>query len=208
MKRHELIRLSVLGAVAGMAIAAAAPANAQSSCPAGTFVVPGGAYLGPAWAVTSQSIPTRLSQFVPNGYLCVFPYDGPFATPWVNAMAICDHGLLGGGQWLLPNERELYEIFQRGYNYSLGMTAGSNISRYWSNAFTVSNPHYSTYTIMYTRGPSRGSLSIISTINYLSVYVAFRCVKPAREFLPVVPTAPATGGNTTKKSTNTSYGRR
>ncbi|MDR0634930.1 MAG: hypothetical protein LBF91_08135, partial [Azoarcus sp.] len=57
--------------------------------------------------------------------------------------------------------------------------------------------------------PSRGSLSIISTINYLSVYVAFRCVKPAREFLPVVPvvpTVPATGGNTTKKSTNTSYG--
>ena len=185
MKRHELIRLSVLGAVAGMAIAATTPASAQSSCPAGTFVVPGGAYAGPAWANQKQSIPERLGQFTPNGDLCVFPYDGPFATSWVNATAICDHGLLGGGQWRLPNERELYEIFQRGYNYSLGMTAGTNIIRYWSNAFVVgSTPNYSTYTIMYTSGAARGALSIISTINYLNVYVAFRCVKPAREFAP------------------------
>ncbi|MDR0717645.1 MAG: DUF1566 domain-containing protein [Azoarcus sp.] len=205
MKQHKLIKLSVLGALAGMTIAMTTSANAantwtwpapvyppQSSCPAGSYVVPGGAYKGPvATAISSSSatpgskLGSRFSLFSPDGDLCVFPYDGPFATSWQNAAAICHYGLIGGLQWRLPNEREVFEIFQRGFHKSLGMTAGNGFHRYWSGTLSLNFPPKAFYMIA-SSGNRNDVLSIGSQPTYLSgLYIAFRCVKPAKEFASV-----------------------
>ncbi|MDR2261789.1 MAG: DUF1566 domain-containing protein [Azoarcus sp.] len=206
MEQHKSIKLSVLGVLAGMTIAVTAPANAannkwiwpapvyppQSSCPVGSYVVPGGAYKGPAFTAvgTSSATPasklgSRLSQFSPDGDLCVFPYDGPFATSWVNASAICRNGLIGGLQWRLPNEREVFEIFQRGFHKSLGMTAGTALHRYWSSSLSLNNPPKAFY-VLASSGNHNDVLSLGSQPTHLNgLYIAFRCVKPAKEFASV-----------------------
>ncbi|MDR1661359.1 MAG: DUF1566 domain-containing protein [Azoarcus sp.] len=214
MKQHGFIKFSLLGALVGTLIAATTSANAANgyawpswsyqpaqpvppvyvppppSCPVGSFVVPGGAYRGPATVSHSAKLAERFSQFAPIGDLCVFPYDGPFAVSWNTAAAICDHGLMGGLQWRLPNEKELYEIFQRGFHNSLGMRAGTYYNRYWSSTLSWgSNKMYASYIIAPTS--SRSTLISINRqpTNLEGIYIAFRCVKPAIEFvtIPVCP---------------------
>ncbi|MDR0701881.1 MAG: DUF1566 domain-containing protein [Azoarcus sp.] len=171
------------------AAVAAAPALVYTPpvCPVGTYTVPGGAYQGPIIANSSMAYAERFKFFVPDGDLCVYPYDGPFALAWTGVIALCDHGLVGAPGWRLPNERELYEIFSRGYNTLLGMVTGTTAIRYWSHTVSSSRPDYSMYLIEPMSGSNKGRPSIISVNNNINgILVANRCVKPAREFAVAV----------------------
>ncbi|MDR1462568.1 MAG: DUF1566 domain-containing protein [Azoarcus sp.] len=216
MKQHNVVRFSILGVLAGAAIAIAAPAAAQivtTTCPLGSYVIPGGAYEGPG-QLPIATVLNSFASFRPTGDLCVYPYDGPFGFSQRDAANFCTYGLLGDRTWRLPNARELYELITRNYHLNFGMvTIHGGFYRYWTGTDSSANKAY------YVLKPSAYSpygANALTSINSIGsglsgVNVATRCVKAADVVVipppqpvvvlePAEPAQPARSSRTTRQT--------